>query len=100
MLDFDPCCLSYFSQGEFIVAGGSNKQASLYTREGVKLTTIGDQEGWVWCAAVRYAQEMVTIATDTPCSPRQNYVAVGCLDGTIALYQLIFSTVHGLYRDK
>lgn len=33
-------------------------------------------------------------------SPRQHYVAVGCHDGTIALYQLIFGTVHGLYRDK
>ena len=26
--------------------------------------------------------------------------AVGCQDGTIALYQLIFSTVHGLYKDR
>ena len=33
-------------------------------------------------------------------SPKQNYVAVGCHDGTIALYQLIFSTVHGLYKDR
>ena len=26
--------------------------------------------------------------------------AVGCEDGTIAYYQLIFSTVHGLYKDR
>ena len=26
--------------------------------------------------------------------------AVGCQDGTIAYYQLIFSTVHGLYKDR
>ena len=26
--------------------------------------------------------------------------AVGCQDGTIACYQLIFSTVHGLYKDR
>lgn len=25
---------------------------------------------------------------------------VGCQDGTIAFYQLIFSTVHGLYKDR
>ena len=26
--------------------------------------------------------------------------ALGCQDGTIAYYQLIFSTVHGLYKDR
>lgn len=25
---------------------------------------------------------------------------LGCQDGTIACYQLIFSTVHGLYKDR
>lgn len=25
---------------------------------------------------------------------------VGCQDGTISFYQLIFSTVHGLYKDR
>lgn len=25
---------------------------------------------------------------------------MGCQDGTIACYQLIFSTVHGLYKDR
>ena len=26
--------------------------------------------------------------------------AVGCQDGTLAYYQLVFSTVHGLYKDR
>eukprot|EP00040_Diaphanoeca_grandis_P002902 m.23057 g.23057 ORF g.23057 m.23057 type:complete len:1216 (-) comp14047_c1_seq1:211-3858(-) len=84
-LDYDPCCASYFTSGEFIVIGGSDKKASLYTKEGVKLHTITEQNGWVWSCAVR---------------PRQNYVAISCYDGTIALFQLIFSTVHGLYKDR
>ena len=25
---------------------------------------------------------------------------VGCQDGTISFYQLVFSTVHGLYKDR
>ena len=28
------------------------------------------------------------------------FQALGCQDGTIAYYQLIFSTVHGLYKDR
>lgn len=61
------------------------RKVSLYTKEGVKLVTIGEREDWVWCAAAR---------------PKQNYVAVGCNDGTITMYQLVFSTVHGLYLDR
>ncbi|KAL4226474.1 hypothetical protein ACF0H5_014457 [Mactra antiquata] len=85
VLGYDPCFVRWFSRGEYVVVGGSNKQCNLHTKEGVKLGTIGDQQSWVWAAAVR---------------PDSNYVAVGCQDGTIAYYQLIFSTVHGLYKDR
>ena len=84
-LDFDPCTLSFFSNGEYLVVGGSDKQATLMTKDGVKLITIAEREDWVWCAKPR---------------PKQNYVAVGCNSGTIAVYQLIFSTVHGLYQER
>ena len=36
-----------------MVVGGANKQCNLHTKEGVKLGTIGDQQSWVWAAAVR-----------------------------------------------
>ncbi|XP_050737940.1 intraflagellar transport protein 122 homolog [Eriocheir sinensis] len=85
ILGFDPCCVSYFSKGEYLLVGGSNKACLLYTREGVKLGTIGEQSSWVWCCAAR---------------PDSNFVAIGCQDGTIAYYQLIFSTVHGLYKER
>ncbi|XP_041457748.1 intraflagellar transport protein 122 homolog isoform X2 [Lytechinus variegatus] len=84
-LGYDPCCLSYFSRGEYLIIGGANKQVTLHTKDGVQLGVVGEQNSWVWCAKVR---------------PDQNHVAVGCQDGTIAHYQLIFSTVHGLYRDR
>ncbi|KAK3754001.1 hypothetical protein QZH41_009256 [Actinostola sp. cb2023] len=84
-LGYDPCSLGYFSKGEYLIMGGSDKQCALHTKEGVKLTTIGEQQSWVWCCKVR---------------PDANFVALGCQDGTIAYYQLIFSTVHGLYKDR
>uniref|UniRef100_K1QVZ0 Intraflagellar transport protein 122 homolog n=1 Tax=Magallana gigas TaxID=29159 RepID=K1QVZ0_MAGGI len=84
-LGYDPNYVGWFSKGEYVVVGGSNKQCCLHTKEGVKLGVIGDQTSWTWSAAVR---------------PDSNYVAVGCQDGTIAYYQLIFSTVHGLYKDR
>ncbi|XP_042306900.1 intraflagellar transport protein 122 homolog isoform X3 [Sceloporus undulatus] len=85
VLNFDPCCVSYFSKGEYILLGGSDKQVSLYTKDGVRLGTIGEQNTWVWTCKAK---------------PDSNYVAVGSQDGTISFYQLIFSTVHGLYKDR
>ena len=105
-LGFDPCCVSYFSMGEYLMIGGSNKACLLYTKDGVKLGTVvyqvmimmmmmiinndddddnDVQASWVWCCAAR---------------PDSSYIAVGCQDGTIAYYQLIFSTVHGLYKER
>ena len=71
--------------GEYLLIGGSNKACLLYTKDGVKLGTIGEQSSWVWTCAAR---------------PDSTFIAVGCQDGTIAYYQLIFSTVHGLYRER
>ena len=85
VLGFDPCCVSYFSKGEYLMIGGSNKACILYTRDGVKLGSIGEQNSWVWCCAAR---------------PDSSFIVLGCQDGTIAYYQLIFSTVHGLYRER
>jgi len=85
VLDFDPCTLAYFSNGEYLCVGGSDRKVALWTREGVRLNVIAEMEDWVWAARQR---------------PKQNFVAVGTNDGQIALYQLIFSTVHGLYQDQ
>ena len=84
-LGFDPCAVAFFSKGEYLMIGGSNKACILYTKDGVKLGTIGEQNSWVWCCAAR---------------PDTSYIVLGCQDGTIAYYQLIFSTVHGLYKER
>uniref|UniRef100_A0A8C3VFB2 Intraflagellar transport protein 122 homolog n=1 Tax=Catharus ustulatus TaxID=91951 RepID=A0A8C3VFB2_CATUS len=85
VLNFDPCCISYFTKGEYLLLGGSDRQVSLFTRDGVRLGTVGEQSSWVWTCKVK---------------PDSNYVVMGCQDGTISFYQLIFSTVHGLYKDR
>lgn len=33
--------------------GGSDKQASLYTKDGVRLGAIGEQNSWVWTCRVK-----------------------------------------------
>ncbi|XP_067012221.1 intraflagellar transport protein 122 homolog [Anabrus simplex] len=85
-LGFDVLCVNYFTKGDYILLGGSNRMCTLVTRDGIKLGTVGEEQAsWVWCCAAR---------------PDSSFVAVGCQDGTIACYQLIFSTVHGLYKER
>lgn len=85
-LGFDPLCLSFFDDGESLVVTGCNKQIQYFTRDGIRLGTLGElHDSWIWSA--------------TP-HPHGTAIAVGCQDGSLAYYTLAFSTVHALYRER
>jgi len=84
-LGFNPCSISYFGNGEYMLIGGSNKQAMLCTREGAKLCVISDRQEWVWTVKYR---------------PNHNAIALGDNGGGIMMINLQFLTVHGLYKDR
>ncbi|KAK0399989.1 hypothetical protein QR680_003303 [Steinernema hermaphroditum] len=84
-LGYDPTSMEYFNSGQFLAITGSSKQVLLYTREGTLLGTIAQMDSWVWTVTA---------------SPNTNTVVVGCIDGTVACYQLMFSTVHGLHKNR
>jgi intraflagellar transport protein 122 len=84
-LGMDPCTVSFSSDADFVVVGGSDKTVTLWTFEGFKIGTVCEREGWIWCCKVK---------------PNQSLVAVGCQDGTISVHQIVFNTVHGLYNDR
>ncbi|KAJ8959436.1 hypothetical protein NQ318_022128 [Aromia moschata] len=85
-IGYEALRVRYFPHGEYILIGGLNKACVMYTKEGIKLGMIGDQQSsWVWCCEAH---------------PSGNFVAVGCEDGTISYYQLIFNMVHGLYKER
>lgn len=55
-LGFDPVRIVYartHKDCEYIIVSGSNKALAIYTQEGVKVTSIAEQESWVWACAVR-----------------------------------------------
>ncbi|GMI36406.1 hypothetical protein TrRE_jg11942 [Triparma retinervis] len=84
-LGFNPCSINYFGSGEYMLIGGSNRQALLCTREGTKLCTIAERDEWVWCVKYR---------------PNHNCIALGDHGGGIAVMNLQFLTIHGLYKDR
>ncbi|CAB3406016.1 unnamed protein product [Caenorhabditis bovis] len=84
-LDFEPHCMEYFNNGQFLLVGGSNKQLMMYTRFGVPLGVVAIMDTWIWSVRSK---------------PNSTSVVIGCVDGTIACYNLMFSTVHGLYHER
>ncbi|OQR94940.1 Intraflagellar Transport Protein, partial [Achlya hypogyna] len=84
-LQFDPCSVSYYHKGKYLIVSGSHHKASLYTKEGIFLSDICDTGAWVWVAKAR---------------PKTNAVAIGSDDGTIAVYNIVFGTVHGIFQER
>ena len=85
LLQYDPCSISYYGDGEYILIGGANRKVSLYTRDGVFLRTVTERDDWVWAVRAR---------------PKHKQLVIGCNDGLLASYSTVFSTVHGLYQDR
>jgi len=52
-LDFYPCALSWYEDGEYLAMGGSDRKLSLYSKEGTFLKTICERDDWVWSTAAR-----------------------------------------------
>jgi len=84
-LTFDPLSISFFSNGEFFVLGGTNKKASLWTKELNYLDDVSEKKGWVWDCKVK---------------PKQNMVALTTEDGNIAMHDIKFTVVHGIYQER
>lgn len=83
-LGYDGLSVRFSPTGEYLTICGSNKQACLYTKEGVFISSICQMESWVKCVSPN------SLGT---------HVAVGSENGDIAVYELIVSTVHSLYKE-
>ena len=65
--------------------GGSDKKITLWNKEGVLLGTVGEMKDWIWAVGV---------------NPISKAIACSANNGTIALHNVEFNTVHGLYQDR
>lgn len=85
LIGFDPLSLSFFNNGEFFIVGGTNKKVSLWTKELNYLGDVCEKSSWVWDAKVKAKQNVVAVVTN---------------DGNIAMHEIKFSVVHGLYQER
>jgi intraflagellar transport protein 122 len=65
-----------------MVMGGSDKKLTLWNKEGVLLGTVGELKDWVWASCV---------------NPISKSIFAGVNNGTIAMFNVEFNIVHGLY---
>jgi intraflagellar transport protein 122 len=84
-LTFDPCCVSYFINGDYLLVSGSDKKAGLYTKDGTFLVALAEGQDWMWAVRQRPKQNAITLCTN---------------DGVISSYQLVFATVHSIYQEQ
>ncbi|SPQ96247.1 unnamed protein product (mitochondrion) [Plasmodiophora brassicae] len=84
-LGFDPCCIDYFCDGEFLLVAGSNHEVSLLNREGVYLAPVATAANWIWTCRQRPTTKQVAFASN---------------GGELELHKVVFNTVHGLYQDR
>ncbi len=52
-LDGDPMSLNYFTNGEFLCTGGTDKKVNLWTKEGVRLGEVAQETDWIWTVSHR-----------------------------------------------
>lgn len=81
----NPCSVKHYGNGDYIVVAGSDRKATLHTRDGIKLSVLAEAKDWIWKAIPR---------------PKSNSVAIVTNDGSLSLHSIVFSTVHGLYGDR
>ena len=81
-LGFDPCSISFYPSGEYMAIGGSDKKITLWNKEGVLLGTVGEMKDWIWGVSV---------------NPVTKSISSGSNNGSIAMHNVEFNTVHGLY---
>jgi len=85
-LNFDPCSLHYYLDGDYLLISGSNQKVTLWTKEGLYLKDIASAGSWIWTAI--------------PKSSESQEIICGTHSGVISYYDVSFGTVHGLYKDK
>lgn len=100
--------------GDYLLICGSSRQCQLFSSEGYPLGPIADCNKWVWAAAAKPNSTVVvnneikpfvylvpsTINFHSLYHPLFYMKAVGSEDGTVGCHQLMFSTVHGLYKER
>ena len=84
-IEFDPCCISFAPEKQYMFVGGTHCKVSMFTPSGQFIHHVAEQSDWIWSIDASRSSKHVTTGTN---------------NGLISCHKLIISTVHGLYGSK
>jgi len=88
-LDYYPCSISYssntMSKTSYLIIAGSNKKATLYNKEGARLTELTARDSWLWCC---------------DCNGELDVAVLGTHHGYIDYLAMDMGSVHAVFRDR
>eukprot|EP00892_Ulva_mutabilis_P005266 jgi/Ulvmu1/3110/UM015_0150.1 len=88
-LGYKPCAMSFSSNGNYLVVGGTGKKLQLFTAAGIFVSTLTTKSTWIWGVAVRPGLSSGLLN-----------IACGTEDGSVCYESTAISTVHGLYKGN
>lgn len=77
--------MSFYPTGEYFVLAGSDKQVTLWNKEGIRLGKVGELTDWIWSTAV---------------NPATKSIFAGANNGGLANFSIELERVHGLYQER
>jgi len=82
----EPTCIDTLFSGQYILIAGSDYKVTLYTTaDAIHLGTVAVTDSWI--SSICVLQQ------------KQNVLAIGSIDGCVVVHQIMFNTVHALYKE-
>ncbi|RHW68819.1 intraflagellar transport protein 122 [Trypanosoma brucei equiperdum] len=81
----EPCSLSFYGGGKFLLVGGSNCEVSLFTKDGNLLVKVADADDCIWSVQA---------------SPKHQQLCCGTNSGVLKVVDINIPVVHSIFNDQ
>nr|CCC93690.1 predicted WD40 protein [Trypanosoma congolense IL3000] len=84
-LPCEPCSISFFDNGRFLLVSGTNREVSLYTRDGNMLVKVVGADDCIWSVQT---------------NPKQSQLCYGTNSGIVKVVDISIPVIHSIYNDQ
>ncbi|KAG8347021.1 WD domain [Trypanosoma vivax] len=81
----EPCCISFYGNGNFMLVSAIDHKVSLFTNDGNMLVKVAEADDCVWCVHS---------------NPKLSQFCCGANDGSISVTEIVLPAVYSIYGDQ